>query len=66
MDHFRSALAAEPDNLQSLFYSGLLLEGSGRVDEAVELYCRSLSVETSAPVVARLQALGRTCSALGR
>ena len=61
LEHFRAALAADPENAQALFYSGLVLEGLGRVDEAVERYCRSLRAETNPPTVARLQALDRAC-----
>jgi tetratricopeptide (TPR) repeat protein len=61
LEKFRLTLAAEPANAQALFYSGLALEGLGRVDEAVASYCRSLQVQSSPPPVQRLQALARTC-----
>lgn len=56
--HFRSALEADPDNPQALFYYGLVLEGQGKTGEAIDSYCRS----KSPPAFARVQALGRFCS----
>jgi tetratricopeptide (TPR) repeat protein len=61
LDHFRAALAADPDNAQALFYSGLAFEGQGRIDEAVEHYCRSIRIEPSPPAARRLQELDRPC-----
>lgn len=60
-DHFLAALAADADNAQALFYLGLLLEGSGHTDAAVEHYCRSLEAQAKPSTLARLQALGRAC-----
>jgi Flp pilus assembly protein TadD len=54
----REVLARDPGNSQALFYVGLVLEGTGRIDEAVVNYCRS----QSPPAAARLRVLGRTCS----
>lgn len=62
LDHFRAALAAEPDNAQALFYTGLVYEGFGRVDEAVEFFCRSMQAEPNPPAVSRLSALQRRCN----
>jgi tetratricopeptide (TPR) repeat protein len=59
--HFRAALAADPDDPQALFYSGLVLEGLGRVEEAVESYCRSMAAQANPPAAARLDALGSRC-----
>lgn len=56
--HFQSALEAEPDNPQALFYYGLVLEGQGKTGAAIDHYCRS----KSPPAFARVQELGRTCS----
>lgn len=61
LDHFRLALADDPDNPQSLFYAGLVLEGTGSVDEAVEHYCRSMYSQANQPAAERLRALRRTC-----
>jgi tetratricopeptide (TPR) repeat protein len=58
---FRAALAADPDDAQALFYTGLVLEGLGRVDEALEHYCRSMEARPSPPAAARLQARGHRC-----
>jgi Tfp pilus assembly protein PilF len=59
--HFRAALAENPEDPQALFYEGLVLEGLGRVEEAVGRYCRSLRVRPDAPAAARLRVLGRDC-----
>lgn len=61
LDHFRLALADDPDNPQSLFYAGLVLEGTGSVEEAVDHYCRSMRAQPNPPAAGRLQALGRKC-----
>jgi tetratricopeptide (TPR) repeat protein len=61
-DHFVAALEEDPENAQALFYLGLLLEGAGEIDQAVDRYCRSLRTEEMAPTVARLRDLGRNCS----
>ena len=61
LEQFRAALAADPDDAQARFYTGLVYEGLGRIDEAVEQYCRSLAARPNPPAGARLQALGRTC-----
>jgi tetratricopeptide (TPR) repeat protein len=62
LDHFRAALRADPDNAQALFYAGLVHEGLGGIDEAVELYCRSMAAEPNPPAAGRLQTLGRSCT----
>ena len=62
MAHFRDALAAEPDNAQALFYVGLLLEGQGRIDQAVDNYCQSVGSNSGSPAALRLRELGRDCS----
>ena len=54
-------LADDPGDAQALFYVGLLLEGRGRVAEAVEHYCRSMAAKPNPPAQVRLQALGRRC-----
>lgn len=61
LEHFRATLAADPGNVQALFYSGLAFEGLGRVEAAVQYYCRSLDAEPNPPAAARLQALDRSC-----
>ena len=58
---FRAVLAVDPDNAQALFYVGLVLEGRGRVEEAVDHYCRSMTAQPTPPAAGRLQALGRRC-----
>lgn len=62
-EHFRAALEADPEDAQALFYTGLIEEGSGRVDRAVELYCRSMAARPNPPAAGRLQALNRSCVA---
>jgi tetratricopeptide (TPR) repeat protein len=59
--HFQAVLEADPDNAQALFYTGLVLEGLGRIEEALESYCRSMSAEPNPPATARLEALGGDC-----
>ncbi|MEM8998183.1 MAG: tetratricopeptide repeat protein, partial [Acidobacteriota bacterium] len=59
--HFEKALAADPNDAQTLFYLGLVYEGTGRVEEAVEHYCRSMRVQPNPPSAGRLQQLGRDC-----
>ncbi|MEO1366222.1 MAG: tetratricopeptide repeat protein, partial [Acidobacteriota bacterium] len=59
--HFEKALAADPDDAQTLFYMGLVYEGTGRVEQAVEHYCRSMRVQPNPPSAGRLQQLGRDC-----
>ncbi len=61
LEKFRAALAAEPDNAQALFYLGLIFEGRGQIDEAVDHYCRSMKAQPNPPTQGRLQALGRRC-----
>lgn len=63
LDHLRAALAVDPRDAQALFYSGLIHEGLGRIDQAVEFYCRSRSVQADSPAADRLLALGRSCAA---
>ncbi|MEM1179412.1 MAG: tetratricopeptide repeat protein [Acidobacteriota bacterium] len=58
---FEKALAADPNDPQTLFYLGLVYEGTGRPDEAVEYYCRSTRIQPNPPSAERLQRLGRTC-----
>jgi protein O-GlcNAc transferase len=58
---FRAALAADPDNAQALFYTGLLHEGLGRMEEALASYCRAMSAAPNPPAAARLDALGHDC-----
>ncbi|MEL7061336.1 MAG: tetratricopeptide repeat protein [Acidobacteriota bacterium] len=60
-DRFRATLAEDPTNAQALFYLGLLAEGEGRTDRAVELYCRSMASQPNPPAAGRLSALGRIC-----
>jgi len=61
MEVFRMALAADPDDPQTLFNVGLAHEGLGRFDPAVAYYCRSLRVQPNPPAASRLRALGRSC-----
>ncbi len=61
LEQFRAVLAQEPENAQALFYVGLVLEGLGRVAEAVEHYCRSMKAQPNPPAGSRLQALGQVC-----
>lgn len=61
LDHFRAALETDPDNAQALFYSGLIHEGFGRVDAAVDFFCRSMRAEPNPPAANRLSALQRRC-----
>jgi tetratricopeptide (TPR) repeat protein len=61
LDHLRAALAADPRDAQALFYSGLVYEGLGRIEEAVESYCRSQSAQADSPAGGRLRALNRSC-----
>lgn len=65
LEHLDTALAADPDDPQALFYSGLIYEGLGELDRAVEFYCRSTAARQDSPAGGRLQALGRSCE-LGR
>jgi len=60
-EHFQTALADDPDSAEALFYSGLLLEGLGRTEEAVSYYCKSMDSKPNPPTVVRLQILGRSC-----
>lgn len=62
LEHFRAALEADPDDAQALFYMGLIHEGLGDVDRAVESFCRSLQAQPNPPAANRLQALGRSCN----
>ena len=61
LDRFQTTLAVDPGNAQALFFSGLALEGLGRVDQAEERYCRSLRAGPNPPAEARLRTLGRSC-----
>jgi len=61
LEHFRHALALDPRDAQALFFTGLVYEGQGRIDEASELYCRSIAAAPNPPSSVRLQALGRVC-----
>lgn len=58
---FRAVLAAQPDNAQALFYTGLVFEGLGRLEQAIDHYCRSMRAQPNPPAGGRLSALGRTC-----
>lgn len=62
LTHFRAALALTPNDPETLFYSGLALEGLGRTNEAVRSYCASLAQRSDSPAAVRLEALERTCS----
>ncbi len=62
LEQFRAALAADPDDAQAEFYSGLVFEGLGRIGDAVEHYCRSMKAQPNPPAQGRLQALGKRCS----
>lgn len=61
LDHFHAALAVDPNDAQALFYSGLVYEGLGRGDRAVDHYCRSIEVQPDSPARGRLVSLDRTC-----
>ncbi len=61
LEQFRSALEAEPDNAQALFFIGLIFEGRGRIAEAADHYCRSIKAQPNPPAQVRLEALGRRC-----
>lgn len=60
-ERFRAALAVDPENPQSLFYMGLLFEGTGRFDDAVDHYCRSMRAQPNPLADGRLKALGQHC-----
>lgn len=62
LQQFKAALRDDPEDAQAHFYSGLVLEGLGRVDEAIGHYCRSLEARPNPPARERLNALGRNCS----
>lgn len=57
----RAALRRAPNDPEALFYAGLVLEGLGRLDEAVTSYCRSLAERPASPASARLRELRRSC-----
>jgi len=61
LEQFQAALRESPRDPQALFFAGLTLEGLGRVDEAVDHYCRSMVARPNPPAGGRLQALGRRC-----
>ncbi|MEE8525656.1 MAG: tetratricopeptide repeat protein [Thermoanaerobaculia bacterium] len=61
LEQFRAALAVDPDDAQALFYTGLVLEGLGRVDEALEHYCRSMKAQPNPPAATRLEARSHSC-----
>lgn len=63
LERLRTALAADPDDAQALFYSGLIYEGLGEVERAVELYCQSTAARPDSPAGGRLGALNRSCGA---
>lgn len=63
LEHLNTALAADPDDPQALFYSGLIYEGLGEVERAIELYCRSTAAQPDSPAGGRLRALNRSCEA---
>ena len=58
---FRAVLELDPENAQALFFIGLVLEGQGQKEAAIERYCDSLRAQPGSPAGARLQALGRSC-----
>lgn len=58
---FRRALAAAPEDAQTLFHLGLVHEAGGRFDEAAGYYCRSARSRPSGPAAGRAQALGKRC-----
>ncbi|MEM7350873.1 MAG: tetratricopeptide repeat protein [Acidobacteriota bacterium] len=61
LEQFRAVITAQPNNAQALFYTGLVFEGLGRIEEAVEHYCRSMRAQPNPPAGGRLTALGRSC-----
>ncbi len=61
LDQFRAALVVNPEDAQALFYIGLVLEGLGRVEEALTHYCRSMEAQPNPPAGSRLQAHGHAC-----
>jgi tetratricopeptide (TPR) repeat protein len=61
LEHFEAALETNPRDAQAHFYAGLVREGQGDIDLAVEAYCRSLEVEPGSPAASRMQDLGRRC-----
>ncbi len=61
LDHLDTTLAADPNDAQALFYSGLIHEGLGHLERAVELYCRSTAVQPDSPAAERLRALDGSC-----
>jgi tetratricopeptide (TPR) repeat protein len=61
LEHFETALSKEPENAQTLFFLGLVHEGLGRSEQAVDFYCRSMKAQPNPPAGGRLQALGRSC-----
>ncbi|MCG8456242.1 MAG: tetratricopeptide repeat protein, partial [Holophagales bacterium] len=61
LDHFRESLAENPGDAQALFYTGLVYEGIGRVEEGIEYYCLSMQSQPNPPAAGRLRDLGRTC-----
>ena len=63
MKHFEAVLAVEPDDPQALFYTGLVMEGLGETERALQHYCRSLSAAPGSPAAARLEALEHACPA---
>lgn len=63
LEHLDTALAADSDDPQALFYSGLIYEGLGEVERAIEFYCRSTAAQPDSPAGGRLRALNRSCEA---
>jgi tetratricopeptide (TPR) repeat protein len=61
LDHLRIAVAADPRDARALFYTGLIQEGLGRIEPAMEAYCRSLEAQPGSPAAGRLRALDRSC-----
>jgi len=61
LDHLRIALAADPRDARALFYNGLIQEGLGGIEPAVEAYCKSLQAQPGSPAAGRLRALNRSC-----
>lgn len=62
LEHLRLAVAADPRDARALFYTGLIHEGTGRIEPAVEAYCRSIQAQADSPAGDRLRALGRSCA----
>jgi cytochrome c-type biogenesis protein CcmH/NrfG len=61
LDHLRIAVASDPRDARALFFTGLVQEGLGRIEPAVEAYCGSLEAQADSPAADRLRALNRSC-----